>query len=121
MGPAGMSLGRELRGQSSTSSSEPHRFGAAWHRLRTRSQTRVQTAPSHTAKMIGCIKPISPCLKRTSAELLPDFSCSSTPCRRPEWRGAHVEWQPHRLNALRYPMPAPLSGAHEPGVRCVRR
>ena len=28
--------------------SEPHRFGAAWHRLRTRSQTRVQTAPSHS-------------------------------------------------------------------------
>jgi hypothetical protein len=31
-----------------TSSSEPYRFGAAWHRLRTRSQTRVQTAPSHS-------------------------------------------------------------------------
>jgi hypothetical protein len=77
MGPAGMSLGRELRGQSSTSSSDPHRFGAAWHRLRSRSQTREQTAPSHTAKMIGCIKPISPCLKRTSAELLPDFSLAA--------------------------------------------
>eukprot|EP00964_Phaeocystis_antarctica_P094310 scaffold61053_cov50-Phaeocystis_antarctica.AAC.1 len=46
MGLAGASLGREHRAQSS--SSEPHRTGAAWHRLRTRSQARVQTAPSHT-------------------------------------------------------------------------
>ena len=49
MGLAGMSLGRELRAPSS----EPHRFGAAWHRLRTRSQTRVQTC-ALTQQMIGC-------------------------------------------------------------------
>ena len=43
MGLAGVSLGPRAQ----SSSSEPHRIGAAWHRLRTRSQTRVQTAPSH--------------------------------------------------------------------------
>ena len=39
-------VGLGLRAQSS--SSEPHRLGAAQHRLRTPSQSREQTAPSHT-------------------------------------------------------------------------
>jgi hypothetical protein len=48
---AGVSLGRELRALAALS--EPHRFGAAWHRLRsensvTTSPLRVQTAPSHS-------------------------------------------------------------------------
>ena len=40
---AGVSLGlaRGWRAQSSIYSSEPHRFGAVWHRLKSRSQSRV--------------------------------------------------------------------------------
>jgi len=45
MGLAGVSLGRELRALALSHTA--WKFGAAWYRLRTRSQTRVQTAPSH--------------------------------------------------------------------------
>ena len=47
----GASLGRELRALGAK-----HRFGAAWHCLRTRSQIRVQTAPSH-AKWLASSRP----------------------------------------------------------------
>ena len=96
MGLAGMSLGRELRAPSS----EPHRFGAAWHRLRTRSQTRVQTC-ALTQQMIGPAHQghlISPCVKSASAKLFLDLHTVLAPSGE---RSAE-RVQPHRSNALRY-------------------
>ena len=55
MGLAGLSLGRELRALALT---EPHRFGAAWHRLSENSVTnsRADCALTQHWQMIGCIK-----------------------------------------------------------------
>ena len=68
----------ELGSRVQSSSSEPHRTGAAWHRLRTRSQTRVQTAPS-AHQMVGGIKAISPCVKSASPKLFLDLHTVSAP------------------------------------------
>ena len=54
-----------------SSSSEPHCTGAPWHRLRSQSQSRVQTAPSHNkCEMVGGIKAVSPWVKSASEKLL---------------------------------------------------
>ena len=53
-----------------SSSSEPHCTGAPWHRLRSQSQSRVQTAPSHNkCEMFGGIKAVSPWVKSASEKL----------------------------------------------------
>jgi len=52
MGLAGVSLGHERQ----SSSSEPHRFGAAWHRLSAEnSVTNSRADCALTQQMIGCI------------------------------------------------------------------
>ena len=59
MGLAGMVTGRELRALALSHTPLWSGFGAAWHRLRTRSQTRVQTAPSHS-KWSAASRPSQP-------------------------------------------------------------
>ena len=49
------------------------------HRLRARSQTRVQTDCALTHQMVGGIKAISPCVKSASAELFLDLHTVSAP------------------------------------------
>ena len=94
MGLAGVSLGRELRALA-LSHKQPHRFGAAWHRLRTRSQTRVQTAPSDSKsndlQMIGGTKVISPCVKSASPKLFLDLHTVLAPSGEQRRTGASAQ------------------------------
>jgi len=95
MGLAGVSLW--VASSQSSTLSHTARFGAAWDRLITRSQTRVQTAPSHAPNGRRHQGHTSPCLKSTSAKLLLDLHTVSAPSgeERTLWG------QPHRSNALR--------------------
>ena len=73
---AGPSLGRELRARALSHTAPV----PAWHRLRSQSPSRVQTATSHyTQQMVGGIKASSPGMKSMSADMFLDLPTMSAP------------------------------------------
>ena len=104
----------ELGSRAQSSSSEPHHFGAAWHRLRTRSQTRVQRDCALAQQMVGCIKAISPCVKSASAKLFLDLHTVLAPSGEERTLDTSAQVERAALCFRRF------SDA-QPGVRWVRR
>ena len=99
MGLAGMSLGRELRALAQSHTASVRR--PAWHRLRTRSQTRGADC-ALTQQMIGCIKAISPCVKSASAELFPDLHTMAAPSGEERTPSAFVQVERDALCLRRF-------------------
>ena len=95
MGLAGVSLGRELRALALSHTAPP--TGAPWHHLRSQSQSRVQTAPSHTRRS-AAPQGHQPLLAEhvSSAKLFLDLHIVSAPSGEERTLNA----QPHRSNAL---------------------
>ena len=96
-GRAGPSLGRELRARALSHTAPV----PAWHRLRSQSPSRVQTATSHN-KCRRHIKPSSPGVKSMSADMFLDLPTMSAPS------GAGAQNGCSRTGRARWAMPPPL-------------
>ena len=123
MGLAGPSLGRELRALALSHTAPV----PAWHRLRSQSQSRVQTATSHNKWSAASIKASSPGRKSMSADMFLDLPTMSAPSGE-EHREAGASAQVERAGL----MPAaaltvactavvwPCGTAHAAGVSVLR-
>ena len=100
MGLAGPSLGRELRARALSHTAPV----PAWHRLRSQSPSRVQTATSHN-KWSAASRPAA--LAPRACRQTCSWTCP--PCRRRVARSAR-RGHPHRSSALGYASAA--SAAH---------
>ena len=98
MGLAGPSLGRELRARALSHTAPV----PAWHRLRSQSQSRVQTATSHNKWSAASIKPVSPGMKSMSADMFLDLPTMSAPTGEERSAGCI------RTGRARWAMPPPL-------------
>ena len=121
----------KLGSRAQSSSSEPHRNGAAWHRLRSQSPSRV-TDCDLTQQMVGGIKASSPGMKSMSADMFLDLPTMLAPsgeerklrasaqveragrcCRRPD-SGTHTCWGRATVMVLVSPSSGPRVGG------CIR-
>jgi hypothetical protein len=99
MGLAGPSLGRELRALALSHTAPV----PAWHRLRSQSQSRVQTATSHNKWSAASIKASSPSRKSMSADMFLDLPTMPAPSGE-----EHRENGCSRTGRAHWAMPPPL-------------